>query len=220
MTNDLKERVQAIKNWCSLNKIFYLKADILLPAAVIEEAKAIYDNNFFVPHRDSHGKGWESCTLHGEEWNVTTYNQDNKDYKWTKLTEYAPAMTNWLKNIFPNNGNYSRCRFMLLQPGGYIRPHTDTHQWREGDPLKDDIMSAINIAITQPEDCYLRRVEDQKEVPFKPREVYWFNNGPFHEAANFSKEPRIHFILHGGVNDERLKLFIRSFEREFPDAIL
>jgi len=63
-------------------------------------------------------------------------------------------------------------------------------------------------------------VEDQKEVPFKPGEVYWFNNGPFHEAANFSKEPRIHFILHGGVNDERLKLFIRSFEREFPDAIL
>ena len=86
--------------------------------------------------------------------------------------------------------------------------------------LKNDITSAINIAITQPDNCYLRNAQSLEEVPFKSREVYWFNNGPFHEAANFSKEPRIHFILHGGSNEERAKLFIDSFEKEYPNEII
>jgi hypothetical protein len=78
--------------------------------------------------------------------------------------------------------------------------------------LKNDMTSAINIAITQPENCYLRNSETLEEVPFKEGSVFWFNNGPFHEAANFSKQPRIHFIIHGGSNIERLNLFEKSFE--------
>lgn len=218
---NIKEHVEKIKQWCRDNKIFYLKADILIPAEVTLEATSILSKNLFTPHRDTHGKGWASATLYGEEYNITHYNPDAKDsYKWTMLADHAPSMTKWLKEEFPNNGTYGRCRFMLLKPGGYIRAHTDTHQYTEGMALKDDIMSAINICITQPDNCYLRRTEDKKEVPFKPRKVYWFNNGPFHEAANFSRDPRIHFIVHGGSNDERLKLFIKSFEREYPNAVL
>lgn len=218
---DLVEKLTRIKKWCVDNNLFYLRADILIPEEVIKEAQTIYEKGLFVDHRESHGKGWKSCALHGEEWNITQYNPDAKEkYKWTMLTEYAPTMTRWLKEEFPNNDHYSRCRFMLLEPGGFIRKHTDTHMWQPGMALKNDIMSAVNIAITQPENCYLRRWDDKLEVPFKPREVYWFNNGPFHEAGNLSKEPRIHFILHGGANEERAKLFIRSFEKEHPDAIL
>lgn len=216
----ITDHVSKIKQWCRDNKIFYLKADIEIPEGVDKEANLIYEKGLFVHHRFTHGKEWYSSTLHGEEWNVTTYDAAKQNYKWTMLTEYAPIMTNWLQNVFPNNGHYSRCRFMLLKPGGYVKNHTDTHMWKEGMPVKDDVGSAINIAITQPENCYLRRTEDQLEVPFEPRKVFWFNNGPFHEGANFSKENRFHFIIHGGANEDRAKLFIKSFEKEHPNAII
>lgn len=210
-----------IKEWCAKNNVFYLKADIQLPKGVYDEVKKIYDHNLFTEHRVAHGRGWESATLHGEEWDVTHYDPSAKDrYKWTMLKEYAPIMTDWLQNTFPNNGNYGRCRFMLLRPGGFIRKHTDTHQWKEGMPLKNDITSAINIAINQPEDCYLRNAETLEEVPFKDGSVFWFNNGPFHEAANFSKENRFHFIIHGGSNEARMRLFCESFDKAYPDAKL
>lgn len=217
----LEIKYKKIKKWCEDNSLFYLRANITIPEEVISEAQRIYSLKLFTPHRVSHGKGWSSATLHGEDWNITHYDPDKKHlYKWTKLQKHAPVMTDWLKNVFPNNGKYSRCRFMLLESGGYIRKHTDTHQWKEGMTLKNDITSAINIAITQPDNCYLRNAQSLEEVPFKSREVYWFNNGPFHEAANFSKEPRIHFILHGGSNEERAKLFIDSFEKEYPNEII
>lgn len=217
----LLEEFKAAKEWLESLRYFYLRADILIPEKVIEEALAIYEAGHFVPHRSSDGKGWKSCTLHGVASNVTTYNENDKsNYQWTELCELAPTMTQWLKEEFPNNGKYGRCRFMLLEPGGYIRKHTDTHQWKEGMDLKNDATSAINIAITQPENCYLRSSKTLEEVPFKPREVYWFNNGPFHEAANFSKEPRIHFILHGGTNEDRIRLFLKSFHKEHPDAVI
>lgn len=212
-------KAQKIKKWCENNNLFYLKADIELPAGVEEEAWAIYNAGLFTPHRVSHGRGWASATLHGEDWNVTHYNEEAKDrYKWTKLTEYSPIMTDWLKNKFPNSGKYGRCRFMLLESGGYIRRHTDTHKWKDGMPLKNDITSAINISINQPDNCYLRNSDTLEEVPFTPGSVFWFNNGPFHEAANFSKTPRFHFILHGGGCTERIKLFVDSFEKAYPDA--
>lgn len=220
MAEELLEKVKRIKQWCADNNLIYLKADIIIPEGVDIEAQKLYDMGLFNIHRLPHGKNWYSCTLHGEEWNITEYGEDKSNYKWTKVAEHAPIMTDWLKNTFPNNGRYSRCRFMLLAPGGYVKDHTDTHKWVPGMTLKNDITSAINIAITQPDNCYLRRTEDQLEVPFKPREVYWFNNGPFHECANFSKELRFHFIIHGGSNEERAKLFISSFEKEYPNVVI
>jgi hypothetical protein len=196
------------------SNLFYLKADIEVPEESIAEGMAIYEKGLFTPHRVSHGRGWASATLHGEEWDITHYDPDAKDrYKWTKLQEFAPRTVEWFKDVFPNSGKYGRIRFMLLEPGGYIRRHTDTHQWKEGMPLKNDVASAVNIALTQPNNCYLRNSETLEEVPFEPRSVFWFNNGPFHEAANFSKEPRIHMICHGGNNEERIKLFMRSYEK-------
>lgn len=213
----LLDDYRKIKALCAANNLFYLKADIQIPETVIQEAMDIYNAGLFVDHKSSISKGWQSVALRGEGMHVTTYNPDAK-YGWTELIDYAPTMTEWLKHEFPNNGNYARCRFMLLESGGFIRRHTDTPRWKEGMRLKNDVTTAINIAITQPENCYLRNADTFEEVPFRPRDVFWFNNGPFHEAANFSEEPRIHFILHGGFNLGRMKLFIDSFRKEHPDA--
>ena len=204
--------------WCASQNLFYLKADILIPKEVYSEVLEIYNLGLFTNHRINDGKGWSSATLHGDDWNITGYNPDKSNYHWTSLCEKAPIMTNWIKNVFPNNGLYGRCRFMLLEPGGFIRKHTDTHKWKPGMPLANNVTRAINICITQPENCYLRNAETLEEVPFKPREVYWFNNGFHHEAANFSKEPRFHFIIHGATNDERRQLFINSVKKEYPHA--
>lgn len=208
-----------IKNWCVANNLFFLKADIQLPETVLQEAMNIYDAGLFVDHKSSISSGWRSATLHGEGIHVTMFNPDAK-CRWTELVDYAPTMTEWLKHEFPHAGSYARCRFMLLEPGGFIKRHTDTPRWKEGMPLLNDVTRAVNISITQPENCYLRNADTLEEVPFRPRDVFWFNNGPYHEAANNSKEPRIHFIVHGGVNTDRMKLFIDSFRKEHPDAVL
>ena len=215
----LLDEYRKIKDWCAANNLLYLKADIQIPETVRHEAMNIYRAGLFVDHKSSISKGWQSVALHGEEMHATMFNPDAK-YKWTELVDYAPTMTEWLRHEFPNNGHYSRCRFMLLEAGGFIGRHTDTPRWKEGMPLMNDVTRAVNIAITQPENCYLRNAETLEEVPFKPRDVFWFNNGPFHEAANFSKEPRIHFILHGGVNADRMRLFIESFRKNYPDAVV
>lgn len=215
----LLDEYRKIKDWCTANNLFYLKANIQIPETVIQEAMNIYNAGLFVDHKVSIGKGWKSVALRGEGMHVTTFNPDAK-YEWTELVDYAPTMTDWLKSEFPNNGNYARCRFMLLESGGYIGRHTDTPRWKEGTPLKNDVTQAVNIAITQPKNCYLRNAVTLEEVPFRQRDVFWFNNGPFHEAANLSTEPRIHFILHGGVNSDRLQLFIDSFRKEHPDVVV
>lgn len=204
--------------WCTDNNLLYLKADIKIPAKVQEEARDIYDLGLFTSHRMNDGRGWASATLHGDAWNITGYNPNKEKYHWTELCDLAPVMTDWLQNTFPNNGLYGRCRFMLLEPGGFIRKHTDTHKWQPGMPLKNNVMTAMNICITQPDNCYLRNADTLEEVPFQPRECYWFNNGCFHEAANFSKEPRFHFIIHGGSNKERRQLFVDSVRKEHPNA--
>lgn len=220
-SNDLTTTFKKAKQYLEDNNIHYLRANIEVPRQAVIEAWSIYKKGLFIPHRSSDSRGWSSCTLYGESMHTTTINKERQHtHDWTELVDYAPIMTNWLKNVFPNNGSYTRCRYMLLEPGGYIKRHTDTNQWKEGMPLKNDICSAINIAFNQPKNCYLRNSETKHEVPFTERAVMWYNNGPFHEAANYSKEPRIHFIVHGGGNEERMKLFIESFKKEHPNVEL
>jgi len=210
----IEEKHSSILDYCRKNKIFYLKADIQIPDQVYNEAAKLLEDGLFFDHRSGDGRGWASSTLHGKAIDVTHYDITHKpDYHWTRAAEYAPSMVQWMKEEFPNNGKYGRCRFMLLKPGGFIRAHTDTHKYTPGMDLKSDLFGAVNICITQPSNCYLRSVETKEEVPFKPTDVFWFDNGPFHEAANFSRENRFHFIIHGGSNKARKQLFIDSFEK-------
>lgn len=224
-SEDTNKKLNAIHKYCKDNEIFYLKLDICLPDGILAEAKYLYDNHYFVPYPTHHHDhaGWKACSLHGIEWNeVSNIHDKQSGHKWTSIVQYAPIMTRWLKESFPNDGNYKRCRFVLFEKGGYIGPHTDTAKpWKRGDPIKYNIFEAVNISINQPDGFYLRRVKDQLEVPFEPGCVFLFDNNIIHEAANFSDEPRFHFIIHGGDQcEERANLYIRSFEKEHPNAKL
>ena len=67
---------------------------------------------------------------------------------WTDMSKFCPATKNWLENDFGFN-SFTRVRFMLIEPGGYIKPHSDTDHSE---------LIAINIALNMPKKCYFIQV--------------------------------------------------------------
>jgi hypothetical protein len=220
--------------WCRKNDIWYLKIDSQIPEAIIQEAKTVYDEGFFVPHRDSNGKGWWSSSLHGwapkdeidsaQGWRYTMnpdgygYSESDVNWGWTDMQEYAPETKRWLED-FPHS-TYRRCRFMLLRPGGDISKHHDAGPERIAEGRQRNVSSAINLSIVQPDNCYLRRTDTLEELPFKDCTGFWFDNGVEHEALNSSDENRFHFIIHGGMNTERKRLMKQSLAKEYGSDVL
>ena len=75
----------------------------------------------------------------------------------------------------------------------------------------------MNGAITQPEDCYLRRCDTLEEVPFKPLHLFYYDNRVKHEAKNNSDKPRFHFIIHGFKRNKTKQVLIDSFEKQYGE---
>ena len=219
--------------WCRLRDIWYLKIDLEIPDACIQEAQAVYDEGFFVDHRygvGQAGEGWASTSIHsfvrkdapntGLGWHHTKnpsghgLTEDNVKWGWTEVAETAPETKRWLED-FPHK-TYRRCRFMLLRPEGRIEAHHD----QDKNPGRRTIAAAINLAFYQPDNCYLRRQDTKEELPFENCTGFWFDNGVVHEAHNASNENRFHFIIHGGSNKERKELMKRSLAKQFGNDVL
>ena len=84
---------------------------------------------------------------------------------------------------------YYRLRFMLLKPGGYVEPHSDSQNKMQ-----------INISLNNPNECFF--VTEKGTVPFDDKgSVFLFDNYYEHSVINNSKEDRFHIILHGRWND-------------------
>ena len=220
--------------WCRKYDIWYLKIDLEIPEIIINEAQAVYDEGFFVPHRLQDGDEWWSSSLHGfvpetdndtsMGWHYTKnpsghgLTEDAVKWGWTEVAEVAPEMKRWLED-FPHK-HYRRCRFMLIKPGGSINAHHDAGDTRINEGRQRNISAAINLAIYQPDNCYLRRVDTKEELPFENCTGFWFDNGVTHEALNSSDENRFHFIIHGGSNKERIELMKRSMVKQFGKDVL
>tara|TARA_B100000749_G_C18397693_1_gene453229 strand:- start:47 stop:739 length:693 start_codon:yes stop_codon:yes gene_type:complete len=217
-----------INEWCRKNDIWYLKMDLDIPKECIKESQAVYDEGFFVNHREDYGNGWASSALHGYVpkggdismgWHYTNnpeghgFTEESVEWGWTELQEIAPETKRWLED-FPHT-RYRRCRFMLLRPKGYISQHNDSNEKREEEGRIRNISSAINLAFYQPENCYLRRYDTKEELPFENCTGFWFDNGVEHEALNSSDENRFHFIIHGGQNKMRKELMTKAMVKQF-----
>jgi hypothetical protein len=99
---------------------------------------------------------------------------------------------------------FARLRVMLLEPGGYVSIHSDTDQ---------SMLTAINIAITQPEDCNFY-VEKHGIIPFEEGSAFWIDIGNRHCVVNDSKQNRYHIILHQEIETEEFKnLVTRSYHK-------
>jgi hypothetical protein len=171
----------------------YLELLIDAPYAdMLAEARALEPK--FVTHREGDSHGWRSLCVHGISAEKTdaanSYNLDAGDqsiYNWTEIVDECPVTYNYFKNTFPYI-RYQRVRFMLVEPGGYIEPHSDN-----ANPM---LTAAINISLNNPDECYL--TTPMGYVPFKNSgSMFLFNNHYQHCVVNNSNEQRFHMIVHG-----------------------
>lgn len=154
----------------------------------------------YQPHRDDYAEhhGWHSGCLHGKSWEATrehSYYNDTRPCQWTRESqEYFPFTKQYFQTVWPA-AKYSRVRIMLLEPKGYITVHRD--QARPG-------MNAINIAITQPDECRFV-FENHGVIPFKPGSAFWIDTYNNHAVFNDSDQPRWHIIVHQSFDDLRFQ---------------
>jgi hypothetical protein len=154
-------------------------------------------NDYFVDHRGLDHPGWNSCCIHGidvdKTGNYTNYGYTDESqvtYQWTGLSNKVPAIANFWRQ-FPVE-KYRRIRFMELEPGGYISPHSD-------DPGNINALehgAPLNIAVIHPENCHMV-LEGFGTVPWTEGKAFLVNIRNRHSVINFSEHQRIHVIGHG-----------------------
>lgn len=184
-------------------------------AGMLAEAQALRD--MFVFHRGEEAgmRGWRSLAVHGISATKTnvpeTYGLDSAQvkYNWTEIQDRCPVTVNFFKQVFPYN-QYQRLRFMLVEPGGYIAPHSDNANNAPG--------AAVNISLNNPVGCRLTNIHGS--VPFRDSgSVFLFNNHYQHAVHNNSDTDRYHMIVHGAWrNPEWNHLVVRSYQEALKNG--
>ena len=198
----------------SKSKIPFLKINLDGPwKEILEEAKNL--SNLFVSHRDDgHSKGWSSLCIHGlgafktdspnsyDEYKNIPY--DELPFQWTEIAYKCPITTYYFKHNFPYE-SYHRLRFMKLEAGGYIVPHTDSNLFN---------LCAVNISLNNPPNCEMI-LEGVGKVPFDDSgSVYALNTSYRHMVWNNSDIDRYHIIVHGRQKNEWEKIILDSYKSQ------
>ena len=96
---------------------------------------------------------------------------------------------------------------MLLEPRGYIQPHSD---------YATKGLYTINVAMSNPHGCYFK-MQGHGNLPFLPGTALLVDTSNVHCLINLSEEPRFHMIVDGNKkkNDdpELVELVCRSYDR-------
>lgn len=177
----------------------------------------------FVNHRGDDHPGWNSSCIHGIDVDKTgawtSYGnwqrEEDVPYKWTSISEHTPSIKRFWQQ-FPYE-RYRRIRFMELEPGGIIQPHSDAPGRLPGEQGLDmlDFGVPINIAIQHPNNCNMT-LEGHGTIPFQEGKAFIVNIRNFHSVINNSNENRIHLISHGipgNRKDEFVELIARSYRK-------
>lgn len=184
----------------------WLKLNLEVPTSRIsKEALDLYP--LAVEHR-AHDKfshyshqGWKSIALYGVN-SKTTEHVESAALTWTEVSHLCPDTINFINQYWDIDDSTGRIRFMYLEPGGYILPHSDRKQ--KG-------FSEVNVAITNPDNCRFRFLE-YGTVPFKPGTAFCVDISNKHFVVNDSNELRVHMIVHGSLKKGIVKL---SYEQSF-----
>lgn len=181
----------------------------------------------FVDHRGEEHPGWNSSCIHGIDVDKTgawtNYgdwtDESEVPYKWTSISEHTPNIKSFWEE-FPYE-RYRRIRFMQLEPGGRISPHSDAPGRLPGEENLDmlEFGVPINIAIIHPNDCYMT-LEGHGTVPFKEGKAFIINIRNVHSFVNNSDTPRIHLIAHGIPGSQKndfVKLIARSYRKQYGE---
>lgn len=178
----------------------------------------------FVDHRGSDHPGWNSCCIHGIDVDKTgawtNYgdwtSEDQVPYRWTDISEHTPVIKKFWQQ-FPYE-RYRRIRFMELEPGGRISPHSDAPGRLPGEKGVDmlDFGVPINVAIIHPNDCFMT-LEGHGTVPFEEGKAFIINIRNVHSFVNNSNTSRIHLIAHGIPGNRKndfVELVARSYRKQ------
>lgn len=188
----------------------------------VNEAKL--SKKYLVPHRESDSNGWNSCCIHGIDevstgaWTLYGYTQEDQvPYHWTSISTNTPVIKKFWQE-FPYD-SYRRIRFMELEAGGYISPHSDAPGRLPGEENFDALKFGvpINVALVHPENCYMS-LEGHGCVPFKAGRAFIINIRNYHSVINLSNKSRLHLIAHGKLENkvnEFVKLVARSYKKEY-----
>lgn len=174
---------------------------------ILAEAQAL--RHRFVRHRLSDGEGWLSLCVHGiaadmtDAYQAYQLNEEDVVYDWTDIKDQCPVTVAYFRDRFPYV-KYHRLRFMIMEPGGYIMPHSDNKI--------NNLGAAVNISLNNPQGC--RMVTENGVLPFDPDgSVYMFNNHYMHAVVNDGDEDRYHMIVHGHWDPQRWnELVLKSYE--------
>ncbi|CAB4133205.1 Aspartyl/asparaginy/proline hydroxylase [uncultured Caudovirales phage] len=215
--------IQEKKNWIiNESKIPFLELETpFFPYAhMLEEAKSL--DHLYVEHRGNDSKGWASLCIHGISSQHTDHyavypeyvnlKNDDVPYKWTEIAYRCPETVFHLRHNFPFDV-YHRIRFMRLEPGGYILPHSDS---------PDLGLRAINISLNNPDNCNFM-FENIGIVPFSNSgSTFMVANGYQHSVQNNSSEYRYHIIIHGYStkrNEEFSQLVVNGYQSLIPSVL-
>jgi hypothetical protein len=217
----LNPRPEVFSNWKKNNsvKIQYfnwiekesncpsLKLDIDVPNELMEQ-EALSLLHEFVKHRGEDHPGWKSLVIHGydkhttDDWSSKAYSFTEKPiYDWTEISEQCPVTKEWLNSVW-NYERYDRVRFMLLEPGGFIRPHKDFEIRK---------LAAYNISINNPDGVEFM-MEDAGLIPWTPGDARAIDIGRIHSVRHLGSEPRIHMIIHGAPGPQHIETVCRSYD--------
>lgn len=185
-----------------------LRLDMPVPHKEMEqEALALMPE--FIKHRGEEHPGWHSLVIHGvdkhttDDWTSNAYSFTEKpDYNWTEIAEACPVTKNWLMNVW-NYTRFDRVRFMLLMPGGCIKPHAD-YEVRK--------LAAYNVAINNPAGVEFV-MEDAGLIPWQPGDARAIDIGRRHSVRHIGTEPRIHMIIHGAPGFKHAETVCRSYDK-------
>lgn len=176
---------------------------------ILAEAMHLLDTACFTYHRPE-SAGWMSLCIHGISSVHTNCADDyglpddfeETDSRWTDIARFCPKTVDFMENHLRYE-DYTRVRFMVLLPGGYIAPHSDKDNQGFG---------ATNIAINNPEGCAMV-MEDWGTFPFEPGGIFKINTHYNHAVWNRSDTPRIHMIVDGGMGDYFKDRCVESYKR-------
>lgn len=212
---------EATANWILTNSyIPYLPLclESVPYAKMLLEAQAL--DNLYVRHRSNDSLGWASLSIHGitsqHTDHYTVYSEyanltnDQVPYTWTEIQNRCPVTIDFFKNHFPFDV-YHRIRFMRLDSGGYILPHSDS---------PDLNLRAVNISLNNPLGCDFV-FENIGTVPFADTgSTFLVANGYRHSVWNRSDRVRYHIIVHGyATSQPYYDLVSKSYNTLMPSIL-
>jgi hypothetical protein len=179
---------------------------IKVPAQEILDEMLGLRSKFVAHPPDDYHQGRNFFVIYGKDETYLPYNAvhnvdetklDVSGNSWV-AQDVAPFTTNYFKNIFPAD-NYNHILVMLLEPGGWIAPHTDT--------ITQTKMLNVPLNLTESSKAY----NVQGCIPYVVGEVMIINTSVTHAICNMSNQDRYVISVGCNYNNEFRKKIIETY---------